>query len=92
MSRRYRVEFEVVSALGDGRRFYTGSDPNTTPDKVPDEFWHAAARESESETSILDQARVLKAWAVSGEQLIRNVRVFQWDAPKVEPQWQEVTI
>ena len=74
MSAIYKLEFEVVSPVGPGAKFYQGEEPNCRPEAVPEEFWSKVTRQG---ANLRDQYDNLKAWAASGEQLIRNVQLFQ---------------
>lgn len=79
----HRVSFEVVSPFAAGGAFYRGDNPTCRPEDVPDEFWTTTTREAD-EASIRDQATVLAQWAETGEQLIRNVRMFKVDRTETE--------
>lgn len=81
----YKLRFEVVSAIGVGSQFYNGEEPNCKPADVPDEFWHVVEK---FDTNLWDQYRNLKKWAETGEQLIRNVRLYV--APVPNAKWAEV--
>lgn len=79
----HRVTFEVVSPFAAGGVFYRGDKPACRPEDVPDEFWTTTFREAD-EDSIRGQAAVLASWAQTGEQLIRNVRMFKVDRTETE--------
>ena len=84
MSQIYKIEFEVVPALGKGSRFYYGDDPICKPEFVPDEFW---AKESRETDDPWDQYHNLRKWQETGEQLIRNVKLYKM---KANPEWEPI--
>lgn len=73
---RYRIEWEMVGPIGPGRIFYAGERerPNCRPEEVPDEYWTRIKRETPDPW---DQFHQLSRWAESGEELIRNVTLWQ---------------
>lgn len=81
---KYKIEFESVSAVGEGNQFYCGDEPNCRPDNVPNNFWHKTIRETEDPQQ---QYKTLLGWAKEGTQLIRNVKLFKSD---VNPEWKEI--
>lgn len=84
MSEIYKLEFQVVSALWPGNRFYSGDQPNCRPEEVPNEFWSTSSRETDCPWQ---QYNTLKEWAKTGEQLVRNVRLFKMVS---NPTWEEI--
>ena len=79
----YRIEFEIVHPRAGGGLFYAGERPVCKPSDVADEYWTKANRTTDDPW---DQYNQLRAWAASGEQLVRNVKLFS-----SEPQhWKEV--
>ena len=79
----YKLEFEVVPAVGKGSQFYYGDNPVCNPEFVPDEFWVKTSRETDNPWQ---QYNTLKQWAETGTQLIRNVKLFEMSG---NPQWVE---
>ena len=82
----YRLQFEAVLPMGPGAKYYYGEKPICRPEEVTDE----AAWVKSDKTVDYDpweQYRNLKRWAETGEQLIRNVKLFEAG----EPTWKEVT-
>lgn len=84
MSEIYKLEFEVVSPIGKGFRFYAGEQPICRPEEVPDEYWTKTSRETDNPWQQYNQ---LKAWVKTGEQLIRNVNLFKAAS---QPEWTPV--
>lgn len=74
----------MVSPIGSGFQFYHGDNPNCRPKDVPGEFWKQISKETDNPWQQYNQ---LKAWAKSGDQLIRNVRLYK---SETEPQWQYI--
>lgn len=83
---RYRLSWEMVSAIGPGAQFYFNEEPllGLLPEDVPDEFWHTVTNERGDLGDIEDQARTLRKWADEGTQLIRNVRLERANEPEFE--------
>ena len=80
---KYRLTFELVGPYK-GSKFYSGSKPNCRPEDVPDEYWDKVDKE---DNDPWQQYQKLKEWAETGEQLIRNVKLYA--APDQE--WKEVS-
>lgn len=80
----YRLEFEMVDALS-CPQFYRGENPICKPQDVPDRFWHKVKTEGDNPFA---QYNTLKRWAETGEQLIRNVKLFEGEASDIE--WAEL--
>jgi len=85
MSELYKLEFEVVSPIGKGFRFYSGELPICKPSEVPEEYWTKTSRETDNPWQQYNQ---LKAWVKSGTHLVRNVKLFK---AKNSPQWEPVS-
>lgn len=81
---RFKTSWESVSALADNGRFYRGE---VAAEEIPDEHWNLTEVEHDGNEDRLDQYRTLKRWAETGEELVRNVRLWQ----AREPVWSEVT-
>lgn len=84
MNEIYKLEFEVVSAIGRGVQYYRGEMPICKPVEVPDEFWSKVSKQTDNPW---DQYNTLKKWAETGEQLIRNVRLLKATSL---PKWEAV--
>jgi len=54
-------------------------------DQIPDEDWHVVERESDL-ADLEEQYRTLKRWSETGDEPIRNVRLYRSE----EPQWVEI--
>ena len=79
MSEIYKIEFEIVSPIGQGFRFYRNEQPICNASDVPDEYWTKTSRETDNPWQQYNQ---LRAWAKTGEQLIRNVCLFKAAKPQ----------
>lgn len=84
---RFRLEFETVSPMT-WPAAYRGDEPAVRPEACPDGMWHPVSREASGGDipGIKDQYAMLKQWADTGEQLIRNVHLYRSSAPF----WEEV--
>lgn len=82
MSTSYRITWEGVMPMGKGASYYHGERPICRPEDVPDEAWTAGENITDDPW---DQYNGLKGWAESGEELIRNVRLFKREDPDWEP-------
>ena len=73
---KYRIIFEVVSPIGSGAKYYDQFQrkPICKPEDVDEKDWHEVISNTDDPW---DQYSNLKAWAESGEHLIRNVRLYE---------------
>lgn len=78
--KRFRLEWQSVSAIR-WPEAYRGERPALLPEHCPDEMWHSTSREADDKSDILGQYQTLKRWAETGEELIRNVWLFEATAP-----------
>lgn len=83
---KYKLMWEQVLPFGEGSKDYNGDEPNAKPKEVPERCWSKSERESEKEV-LLQQYETLKKWSISGEQLVRKVKLFKL---LTEPVWSEV--
>ncbi len=85
MPKKYKLTFEVVPfGANTGKYYHNNGDSKVKPGDVPDQFWNAVEREDDDPWA---QYTRLKLWAVTGEKLIRNVRLYELET---EPKWVEV--
>lgn len=82
----FKVSFEHVSAIRYAQ-YYRGDQPTVTPAEVPEEHWTLTEVERD-EPAARSQIKGLHKLVAAGE-LIRNVRLFEGDAPQ-EIEWREV--
>ena len=74
MGDRYRISWEMVDVHLIPR--FDGV-PNSL---IPDQHWHSVSRETDDPW---DQYRTLDAWAATGEECVRNVRLERMESPPV---------
>jgi hypothetical protein len=79
-----KIEWEVVSIFGPGYIFYRNEKPICKPSEVPDKYWSNVTNDT---SATMDQYQTLLRWSKTGEQLIRNVKLFKSVAA---PIWEEV--
>jgi hypothetical protein len=80
----FKVAFEHVSVIR-YPQYYRGDQPCVTPAAVPEEHWTSTEVERD-EAAARVQIEGLHTLVARGE-LVRNVRLFEADAPQVE--WRE---
>ena len=85
MSNRYKVEFEIVSAIRHPEH-YRGDHPAVSPDKVPEEHWSKVSREADDLSQLTDQYWTLKMWETAGTELVRNPKLYEMTLPH----WQKI--
>lgn len=78
----YKLEFEVVTDPAMG---YFYKKNKLKPHEVDEKYWHKV---SKVDTNPWQQFNQLREWEASGEELIRNVHLYE--AENVEPSWKEI--
>jgi hypothetical protein len=80
-----KISFEHVSAIAHPE-YYHGDSPAVRVEEVPDEHWTHTERQGDD----LNRQYCGLLELIAGGELIRNVRLFEADAP-AEPEWREVS-
>lgn len=83
---RYKIEFEVVSAIRHPEHYRGDGHPAISPDKVPEEHWSKVSREAENLSQLADQYARLKMWETTGTELVRNPKLYEMTLPH----WQKI--
>ena len=82
MSKVYRLEFEVVT---DPAMVYMFKKTHMSISVVDESYWHKVVKE---DTNPWQQYNTLCEWERTGEEPIRNVKLFE--AEKIEADWKLV--
>ena len=88
MDKKYKLSFEVVVPLGRGAKYYDDcqTGPICKPEQVGEEAW---VKTENFTSDPWDQYNTLKEWEKSGEQLIRNVRLYEVDEKLTEIEYKQ---